>query len=58
VNNRRELLAWIQEVGINALKELFELDAVEMAGPKGKHCAERSHYRWGAAPIVLQAGSG
>ena len=56
VNSRRELFGWIQEVGINALKELFERDVVEMAGAKGKHCAERSHYRWGAAPIVLPFG--
>jgi transposase-like protein len=27
-----------------------------MAGAKGKHCPERSHYRWGAAPIVLPFG--
>ena len=45
VHSRRELFAWIQQVGINALEELFELDVMEMAGPKGKHCPERSHYR-------------
>jgi transposase-like protein len=56
VHTRRELFAWIQQVGINALQELFELDVVEMAGAKGKHCLERSHYRWGTAPIVLPLG--
>ena len=56
VHTRGELFAWIQQVGINALQELFELDVVEMAGAKGKHCPERSHYRWGAAPIVLPFG--
>ena len=56
VHTRRELFAWIQQVGINALQELFELDVVEMAGAKGKHCPARSHYRWGAAPIVLPFG--
>jgi putative transposase len=56
VHTRRELFAWIQQVGINALQELFELDVVEMAGAKGQHCLERSHYRWGAAPIVLPFG--
>lgn len=56
VHSRRELFAWIQQVGIKALGELFELDVVEMAGPKGKHCPERSHYRWGTAPIVLPFG--
>ena len=56
VHTRGELFAWIQQVGINALQELFELDVVEMAGAKGKHCPARSHYRWGAAPIVLPFG--
>ena len=56
VHTRRELFAWIQQVGVNALQELFELDVVEMAGAKGKHCLERSYYRWGAAPIVLPLG--
>lgn len=56
VHTRGELFAWIQQVGINALEELFERDVVEMAGAKGKHCRERSHYRWGAAPIVLPFG--
>lgn len=56
VHSRRELFAWVQQVGVNALKELFELDVVELAGPRGKHRAERSHYRWGAAPIVLPFG--
>jgi putative transposase len=56
VQSRHELFAWIQQVGINALQELFELEVVEMAGAKGKHCLERSHYRWGAAPIVLPFG--
>ena len=56
VHTRGELFAWIQQVGINALQELFELDVVEMAGAKGKPCPARSHYRWGAAPIVLPFG--
>jgi len=36
-----------QQVGINALKELFEMDAVEMVGPKGLHRIERSHIAGG-----------
>ena len=56
VASRHELFNWIQQVGISALRELFELDAVELAGPRGRHCAQRSHYRWGAAPIVLPFG--
>src|SRR5215469_3883542 len=53
VRSRRELFAWVQQVGISALNELFELDAIELAGSKGKHCSQRSHYRWGSAQIAL-----
>jgi putative transposase len=56
VRSRRELLAWVQQVGISALNELFERDAVELAGPKGKHSFKRSHYRWGSAQIALPFG--
>ena len=47
VHSRRELFSWVQQVGINALKELFEMDAVEMVGPKGLHRIERSHIAGG-----------
>ena len=56
LQSRRELFGWVQQVGITALKELFERDAVELVGPRGLHRSERSHYRWGAAPIVLPFG--
>jgi putative transposase len=57
INSRRELFGWVQQVGISALKELFELEVVQLAGPKGKHAAERSHYRWGSAAIALPFGA-
>jgi hypothetical protein len=56
VRSRRELLAWVQQVGISALHELFELDAIELAGSKGKHSSQPSHYRWGSAQIALPFG--
>jgi putative transposase len=56
VRSRRELFAWVQQVGISALHELFELDAIELAGSKGKHSSQRSHYRWGSAQIALPFG--
>jgi hypothetical protein len=58
INSRRELFGWVQQVGLSALKELFELEVVQFAGPKGKHAAERSHYRWGSAAIALPATTG
>jgi hypothetical protein len=56
IHSRRELFGWVQQVGISMLKELFQLDVVQLAGPKGKHAAERSHYRWGSAAIALPFG--
>ena len=56
VHSRRELFAWVQQVGISALNQLFELDALELAGPKGKHSSTLSHYRWGSAQIALPFG--
>jgi transposase-like protein len=56
VSSRQELFAWMQQVGIKALQQLFELDVVQLVGAKGKHYSQRSHYRWGAAPIVLPFG--
>ena len=55
-SRRRELFAWVQPVGISALNELFERDAVELAGPTGRHSFKRSHYRWGSAQIALPFG--
>jgi len=56
IHSRGELLGWVQQVGISALKELFELDVVQLAGIKGKHSAERSRYRWASAAISLPFG--
>ena len=58
VHSRRELFSWVQRVGISALTGLFEMDAVELVGPRGLHRTERSHSRWDTAPIVLPFGGG
>ena len=42
VHSRQELFSWDQQAGIKALRELFEMDAMELAGVKGKHRAERA----------------
>ena len=54
--SKQALLEWVQQVGLSALGELFERDAEQLAGPKGKHSKERSHYRWGSAPAELLFG--
>ena len=55
-HSKAALLEWVHQVGLSALGELFERDAEQLAGPKGKHSKERSHYRWGSAAAELPFG--
>jgi len=55
-HSKAALLEWVHQVGLSALGELFERDAERLAGPKGKHSKERSHYRWGSAAAELPFG--
>ena len=34
--SKASLLEWVHQVGLSALRELFEHDAERIAGPKGK----------------------
>ncbi len=54
--SKQALLEWVHQVGLAALAEVFEYDAEQLAGPKGKHDRGRSHYRWGAAFSELPFG--
>jgi len=49
-------LEWVHQVGLAALAEVFEHDAEQLAGPKGRHHAGRSHYRWGSMWSELPFG--
>lgn len=53
---KQDLLEWVQELGLAALAEVFEGDAAAMAGPKGKHRADRTHHRWGSTGTELPFG--
>jgi putative transposase len=53
---KQDLLEWVQEVGVAALQEVFEADATAIAGPKGKHRADRTHHRWGTTEAELPFG--
>ena len=44
---RDGLLAASVAIGLEVLDELFEAEVSELAGPKGKHNAGRSHVRHG-----------
>jgi transposase-like protein len=53
---KQDLMTWVQELGIEALRELFEADAATLAGPKGKHSQERVNHRWGTTNTELPFG--
>jgi transposase-like protein len=53
---KKGLLAFVQQIGLLAFRELLEAEAVQIAGPKGKHNASRTHHHWGTAETVLPFG--
>lgn len=53
---KQDLMEWVQEVGLEALKEVFESDAIAIAGPKGRHSQERINHRWGTTDTELPFG--
>jgi len=53
---KRDLLSWVQELGLEALADVFEGDVLALAGEKGKHRADRAHHRWGSTPTELPFG--
>lgn len=53
---KAELTNWVHERGMEALQELLRWDAEALAGKKGKHREERTHYHWGRTPGELVFG--
>lgn len=53
---RTGLLAFVHAMGRAALDELFEREADRVAGPKGKHVADRRANRWGTTKTPLPFG--
>lgn len=53
---KTDLLEWVQEIGLEALADVFEADVEVVAGPKGKHRADRTHHRWGTTATELPFG--
>ena len=53
---KRDLLNWVQELGLEALADVFEGDVLALAGEKGKHRSDRTHHRWGSTPTELPFG--
>jgi transposase-like protein len=50
------LLEWMHDFGVSALDELMKDDAASLAGPKGKHRADRTHHYWGKTRTELTLG--
>lgn len=53
---KSDLMNWVHEVGLAALSELLHGEAEAIAGPKGKHRADRTHHHWGHASAELAFG--
>jgi transposase-like protein len=53
---KQDLMLWVQELGLAALEEVFEADAVAIAGSKGEHRLDRTHHRWGTTATELPFG--
>jgi transposase-like protein len=53
---RHHLLAWVHAHGLAALDEVFRAEAVALAGPKGRHQAQRTHHHWGTTATELTFG--
>jgi transposase-like protein len=56
LETKANLMAWVHERGLEALAELFRSEAEQLAGPKGKHRADRTHHNWGGTRCELGFG--
>jgi len=53
---KRGLLAFVQQMGMVALQELFAGEAEMIAGLMGKHVTGRTHHHWGTTKTPLPFG--
>jgi putative transposase len=53
---KKGLLSFVQQMGMTVLAELLATEAAAIAGPKGKHAAERTHHHWGTKRTPLTFG--
>lgn len=53
---KKGLLAFVQQMGLLAMQELFATEAAVLAGPKGKHAKGRTHHHWGSTKTALPFG--
>jgi transposase-like protein len=55
-STKQGLMQFVHQMGMAALHELLSVEASAIAGPKGRHAAERTHNHWGSARTVLPFG--
>ena len=53
---KRGMLAFVQQMGMMAVQELFAGEAEMIAGRKGKHMPDRTHHHWGTTRTPLPFG--
>jgi len=53
---RAHLLEWVQAQGPVALQEVLAAEAKAVAGPKGRHQADRTHHHWGRTATEVTLG--
>jgi transposase-like protein len=49
-------MQWSHQIGLEALKAIFDDDAERIAGPKGEQQRVRFHNHWGSTPTTLEFG--
>src|SRR5262245_15118168 len=53
---KKGLLAFVQQIGMLAFRDMLDAEAEAIAGPKGKHVEQRTHHHWGTAATPLPFG--
>jgi putative transposase len=53
---KKGLMGFVQQIGMTILQELLATEAALIAGPKGKHVAERTHHHWDTARASVAFG--
>ena len=53
---KADLTSWVHDQGMEALHLLLGWDVEDLAGNKGKHREDRTHYRWGRTKGELSFG--
>jgi hypothetical protein len=53
---KKGLLSFVQQMGMVVLSELLVEEAAQIAGPKGKHNAGRTHHHWGTTTASVCFG--